>query len=64
VGYENPSRRGPKIDKIDRSQFEEPIDLDDLESSVRLASLAGQPGRNGVLLGCAPRNYLLGMGAD
>ena len=29
-----PSRRGPKMDKIDWSQFEEPIDLDDLEGST------------------------------
>jgi hypothetical protein len=32
-GLREPSRRGPKMDKIDRSQFEEPIDLDDLEDS-------------------------------
>jgi hypothetical protein len=32
-GLREPSRRGPKMDKIDRSQFEEPIDLDDLGGS-------------------------------
>jgi hypothetical protein len=32
-GLREPSRRGPKMDKIDWSQFEEPIDLDNLEGS-------------------------------
>jgi hypothetical protein len=31
-GLREPSRRGPKMDKIDWSQFEEPIDLNDLEA--------------------------------
>ena len=30
-GLRESSRRGPKMDKIDWSQFEEPIDLNDLE---------------------------------
>jgi hypothetical protein len=33
-GLREPSRRGPKMDKIDWSQFEEPIDLNDLEAST------------------------------
>jgi len=37
-GLREPSRRGPKMDKIDWFQFEEPINLDDLERSTTTRS--------------------------